>query len=110
MARPRKTKFPIGHEEMLRIVLPKKIRPEDRMEIFRAWSRANLTAILDRVPTEEEAQTEFALWCRYKWKHMLQVNDTRGDLIKRFLPYFYARKRKKRALSGAAARWKKGAS
>ena len=90
---------------MLRIVLPKKTRPEDRMEIFRAWSRANLTAILDRVPTEEEAQTEFALWCRYKWKDMFQVNDNPGDLIKVFLPHYAARNRKKKAQKAAKDSW-----
>jgi hypothetical protein len=106
MARPQKNTFPIGHEEMLRLVLPKK-RVADRMKIFREWARSNLAVKLWRRPTDEEAQADFELWCKYQWKDIHGVHDT-AQLLKNFLPNFSAYNRKKRAVSGAAARWQKG--
>ena len=53
MARPRKIKFPIGLEELLRLALPDK-RQEDRLKYYRLDLRADLKWKWNRLPTEEE--------------------------------------------------------
>jgi hypothetical protein len=105
MARPKKVQLPIGLQDMLRIALPNK-RPEDRMRIFRAWARSNLTTKLWRVPTEEEFQVEFDLWCKKPFTEMFWVQDV-AAFIKNFVPHFTAANRKKRAQTAANAKWKK---
>lgn len=105
MARPKKLTFPIGHVEMLRLILPKK-RPEDRMKIFREWSRANLVSKTGRLPTDKEAQAEFEGWCKHQWKDIYAVHDM-ADFLKAFVPHFLALNRKERAKTAAKESWSK---
>jgi hypothetical protein len=103
MARPRKVEFPIGVSEMLRLALPTK-RPEDRMRIFREWSRSNLMVKRGVVPTDEEAQAEFDLWCQKRFDNLYQINDL-AAFLNSFTPHFSAVNRKKRAQVAAAKSW-----
>jgi hypothetical protein len=59
MPRPRKIKFPIGLEELLRLALPDK-RREDRLKYYRLDLRADLKWKWNRPPTEEEVDLAMA--------------------------------------------------
>jgi|ERR1035437_2594185 hypothetical protein len=105
MARPKKIELPIGANEMLRIALPKK-RPEDRMKIFREWARSNLSVKLGRLPSDEESQADFELWCKKQFNSMFFLNDI-AAFLRAFVPHFSAANRKRRAHLAATKRWSK---
>ena len=105
MGRPRKIKFPIGLDEWLCRILPKK-RPEDRMKIFREWRRVNLRAKFKREPTDQELEEEIKLIREQKFG---PGNYTFGyaDSLSDFVPEFHKQNRIKRAQNAATERWSK---
>ena len=105
MGRPRNIQFPIGLEEWLRRVLPKK-RPEDRMKIFREWRRNNLTAVLKRPPTDQELVGEIALIRETKFEQGNRIHEW-AYCLKDFLPVFHKENRRKKAQTAATKRWSK---
>jgi hypothetical protein len=105
MARPKKIRFPIGLDEWLRCVLPKR-RPEDRMKIFREWRRNFLTTSLKRPPTGQELESEIALIRGIKFDEGNRIHDWAYSL-KDFLPDLAKANRRKRAQIAAEKRWSK---
>jgi len=104
MARPKKVKYPIGLQEMLRIVLRGK-RPEDRMKIFREYQRYGLRAKLRREPTDNEVEEELKKW------QSAEIHDLSLGFIDNlkfdFLPKYRKENRSKRAQTAANSRWAK---
>jgi hypothetical protein len=105
MGRPGKTKFPIGLDEWLRRLLPKK-RPEDRMKIFREWRRVNLRAKFKREPTDQEVEEEIKSIRERKFGPSNYVFGF-GDSLMDFVPVFHKENRRKKAQTAANKRWSK---
>jgi hypothetical protein len=105
MGRPKKVQFPLGLDDWLRRMLPKK-RPEDRMKIFREWRRLNLRAKFKREPTDQEVEEEIKLIRERKFDPSNYVFGF-GDSLMDYVPEFHKQNRIKRAQIAAAKRWSK---
>jgi len=105
MGRPGKIKFPIGLDEWLRRILPKK-RPEDRMKIFREWRRLNLRAKFNREPTDQEIEEEIKMFRERKFDPSNYVFGF-WDSLTDFVPVYHKENRRKRAQFAADKRWSK---
>ena len=103
MARPEKIKHPVGLDEFLRRLFPKK-RPELRQKIFREWRRTILTAEYKRAATDQEVDAELKLFREgklsaafYKFGFADSLND--------YVPVYLQEIRVKKASNAATARW-----
>jgi DNA-directed RNA polymerase specialized sigma subunit len=105
MGRPKKPKFPVELDALLRVALRPK-RTEDRMKIFREWRRTELRAELKREPTDQEVAAEIQLIRDRKFHTANQIFHF-SESIKDFVPGFEKENRRKKAQIAAKAKWSK---
>jgi len=108
MARPRKSIYPIGFYEWLRIALHEK-RPENRMKIFREWRRGQLQGKLGRAPTDDEIFEEIKKWQETEFYDSTMIYVWM-DSLRCFAPYFHRTNRSEKARKNAQKRWSKKSS
>jgi hypothetical protein len=106
MGRPKKVKWPVRLDVLLRLTFYKK-RPEDRWIIFKAFLRKDLATRLSRYPTDQELEDEIASWKEKEFHAstwaMALIDTLRID----FLPEFHKSNREKRARAAAIQSWTK---
>jgi hypothetical protein len=104
MARPRKIKFPIKLEELLRLALPKK-RLEDRFKYYRLILRDKIGWTISPQPTDELVEKEIVK------ARSIQYGEQDANYLINYIrynvPVFEAEIRQKRAEIAAAKRWSK---
>lgn len=106
MARPKKLKWPVRLEVLLRIYLRNK-RPEDRWKIFREWLKWDFKKKFGKEPTDDELQAQMADWQKGQFYHSQNVINAMDSLNYDFLPVFRQSNRERRASIAAKKRWEK---
>ena len=104
MARPRKIKFPINLDELLRLALPEK-RLEDRFKYYRLILRNQIDWTNSLQPIDEKVEKEIVKARSIKYDE--REANYLINYIRYNVPIFEAEVRQKRAEIAAAKRWSK---
>ncbi|MBI5773294.1 MAG: hypothetical protein HZA89_06070 [Verrucomicrobia bacterium] len=118
-ARPKPKKYPVSLDEFLRLAMPDKKRPEDRMKYYREWLRGCIrtskyleaSPMRDKeydsvpIPSDEEVAAVIAKDIQSGFNEAAYANAY--GFFTKWIPKYAAENRRERASAGAKGKLKK---